>query len=302
MLILSWNVHFQSLSGQLDNVVEAIRSARPDVVTLQEVKTSLADDMALRLADIGLVHAHWSGKKAPPTAMRKLPPIRRLKRKIYQCLIASRWPMKASGNRWRRRAPFPELLARATVSLPDEQDIDVFTAHIPNGSGHGWRKIDTFTVLSATLRRALDVPRILTGDFNEPKRFRQSGQIVPFGEKIHEDGGTSIRGWKTQFGVRRRNMERANGVRSVLAGASQHGLRDAYRDLHGFETATPVTHYTTRKNPRSFDHTFVSRHFEVVDCGYYHEWRKQGWSDHSAMWTKLTFRDKIPELIEWEAG
>ena len=66
--------------------------------------------------------------------------------------------MKASGNRWRRRAPFPELLARATVSLPDEQDIDVFTAHIPNGSGHGWRKIDTFTVLSATLRRALDSP------------------------------------------------------------------------------------------------------------------------------------------------
>ena len=55
MLILSWNVHFQSLSGQLDNIVEAIRSARPDVVTLQEVKTTLADDMALRLADIGLV-------------------------------------------------------------------------------------------------------------------------------------------------------------------------------------------------------------------------------------------------------
>ena len=72
MLILSWNIHFQSLSGQLDNVVEAIRSARPDVVTLQEVKTSLADDMALRLADIGLVHAHWSGKKAPPTAIAEI--------------------------------------------------------------------------------------------------------------------------------------------------------------------------------------------------------------------------------------
>ena len=209
--------------------------------------------------------------------------------------------MRASGNRWRRRAPFPELLARATVSLPDEQDIDVFTAHIPNGSGNGWRKIDTLNVLSATLRRALDSPRILTGDFNEPKRFRQSGQIVPFGEKIHEDGGTSIRGWKTQFGVRRRNMERANGVRSVLAGASQHGLRDAYRDLHGFETATPVTYRTTRDNPRCFDHTFVSRHFEVVDCGYFHEWRKKGWSDHSAMWTKLSFREEIPDLIEWEA-
>ena len=95
-------------------------------------------------------------------------------------------------------------------------------------------------------------------------------------------------------------MERANGVRSVLAGASQHGLRDAYRDRQGVETATPVTHYTTRKNPRCFDHTFVSRHFEVVECGYFHDWRKKGWSDHSAMWTKLAFRKKIPELIEWE--
>ena len=300
MLLLSWNVRFQSLPGKIDNVIEAIRSASPDIVTLQEVKTSLADDVAGRLADIGLVHAYFSGKNAPPTAMRERPPIRRLKRKDYQCLIASRWPVTAADNRWRRRAPYPEMLARAKVSVPGEQDIDLFTVHIPNGSGNGWRKIDTFNVLSATLRRQKDAPRVLTGDFNEPKRFRQSGQIVPFGEKIHEKGGTSIRGCHTKFGDRRPNMERVNGVRSVLAGASQHGLRDAYRDLHGFEIATPVTHCTTRGNPRCFDHTFVSRHFKVVECGYFHDWRKQGWSDHSAMWTKLIFREKIPELIEWE--
>ena len=300
MLLLSWNVHFQSLPGQLHNIIEAIRSVRPDIVTLQEVKTSLADDMARRLADIGLVHAFWSGKDAPPTANFELPPFHRLKRKTYQCLIASRWPVTAGGNRWRRRAPYPELLARATVSLPGEHDIDLFTVHIPNGSGNGWRKIDTFNVLSAALRRAIDSPRILTGDFNEPKRFRRSGQVVPFGEKIHADGGTSILGWYTKFGDRRRRIEWTSGVRSVLAGASQHGLRDAYRDLHGYETATPVTHYTTHNNPRCFDHTFVSRNFEVADCGYFHEWRKQGWSDHSAMWTKLAFRKKIPELIEWD--
>ena len=195
---------------------------------------------------------------------------------------------------------YPELLTRATVCVPDEHDIDVFTVHIPNGSGNGWRKIDTFNVLSAALRRAIDAPRILTGDLNEPQQFRKSGQIVPFGEKIYEDGSTSIRGWYSKFGDRRRRIEWTNGVRSVLAGASQHGLRDAYRDLHGVETATPVTHYTTHNNPRCFDHTFVSRHFEVAACGYYHEWRKKGWSDHSAMWTKLTFREKILKLTEWE--
>jgi len=300
MLLLSWNIHFQSLPGKLDKVIEAIRSVSPDIVTLQEVKTSLADNVAIRLADIGLVHAHCSGKDAPPTAMRKSTQGERLKRKEYQCLIASRWPVKAGGNRWRRRAPFPELLARATLSLPDGQKIDLFTAHIPNGSGNGWRKIDTFNVLSVALRRGNDSPRILTGDFNEPQQFRKSGQVVPFGATIHEDGGTSSQGSFSKFGVERPRIEWANGVRSVLAGASQHGLRDAYRDLHGFEMATPVTHCTTHNNPRCFDHTFVSRHFEVAGCGYYHEWRNKGWSDHSAMWTKLTFRDKIPELIEWE--
>ena len=302
MLLLSWNIHFQSLPGKLDKVIEAIRSVSPDILTLQEVKTSLANDVVGRLADIGLVHAHCSGKNAPPTAMREPPQVgrsKRLKRKDYQSLIASRWPVTAAGSRWRRSAPFPELLARAKVFLPDGQEIDLFTVHIPNGSGNGWRKTDTFNVLSAALRRGNDSPRILTGDFNEPKRFRQSGQIVPFGEKIHGDKGTSVRGYHTKLKDRRPNMERVNGVRSVLDGASQHGLRDAYRDLHGVETATPVT-YTTRKNPRCFDHTFVSRHFEVVDCGYYHEWRKERWSDHSAMWTRLSFREKVPELVEWE--
>ena len=48
----------------------------------------------------------------------------------------------------------------------------MFTVHIPSGSNCGWKKIDTFHVLSATLRGACDSPRILTGDFNEPEMFR----------------------------------------------------------------------------------------------------------------------------------
>ena len=157
MLILSWNVHFQSLPGQLHNIVEAIRSVMPDIVTLQEVKTSLADDMKRRLADIGLVHAFWSGKDAPPRLLRATA-LPQVEAETYQCLIASRWPVTAGGDRWRRRSPYPELIARATVSVPDEEDIDVFTAHIPNGSNHGWRKIDAFNVLSAELRRGIDSP------------------------------------------------------------------------------------------------------------------------------------------------
>ena len=91
----------------------------------------------------------------------------------------------------------------------------------------------------------------------------------------------------------------SNGVRSVLAGSDQHGLRDAYRDRHGFTVATPVTH-RVRRLSRCFDHTFVSRHFSVVDCGYHHEWRRRKLSDHSAMWAQLRLRAELPPLTNWE--
>ena len=52
-----------------------------------------------------------------------------------------------------------------------------------------------------------------------------------------------------------------------------------------------MTHRVSKGDgPRCFDHTFVSRHFEVRHAsaaGYHHEWRRPGLSDHSAMWTKL---------------
>ena len=72
----------------------------------------------------------------------------------------------------------------------------MFTAQIPNGSKYGWKKIDTFHVLSAALRGPDDSPRILTGDLNEPKRFEDSGQIVTIEER--EDGS-----WRDPLGVER---------------------------------------------------------------------------------------------------
>lgn len=178
MLILSWNVRFQTLAGQIDSVSAAIGSVHPDIVTLQEVKSDLGQQMADQLASLGLEHVYASNAAAPSG---------RFGRKIYHCVIASRWPVsKYPDDKWRGNAPFPKLLARATVGTPDG-NLDVFTAHIPNGSANGWKKIDTFNVLSAALRRADDSPRVLTGDFNEPRQFRSSGQIDTWGETIYKD-------------------------------------------------------------------------------------------------------------------
>ncbi len=279
MLILTWNVNQFGQELSLPKKIKNIRSVEPDIVTLQEVRSDLVEAWEDQLKECGLDYIYWSGKDVQPTNYEL----------TYACLIASCWPVTPGDDCWRREAPYPELLGRATVSVPEEDDVDVFTAHIPNGCGNGWKKIDTLHVLSKALHRAMDSPRILTGDFNEPKEFRTSGQIVTFEENPH---GT----WCDQFGDCRPRIEWISGVQSVLDGTSQHGLRDAYRDFHGFDTPTPVTHIT-QGHKRCFDHTFVSRHLRVLNCGYCHKWRHRQLSDHSPMWTRLC----LPQLIPWES-
>ena len=293
MYLLSWNVGQLGASKRIEAVANAIGSSEPDIVTIQEVRSRHASTVAEALQGCGLEHV-WHSHDPPPCRGREV-------QKAYHCLIASRWPLAGphGGDAWRCAAPFPETLGRVAVRTPTV-DINVFTAHIPHGSGHGWKKIDTFETLALALRRGTDSPRILTGDFNEPKTFLSSGQLLTFaGEQVDADGSisASCEWWKH----RRPREDWSKGVRSVLADASRHGLRDAYRARHGFAVATPVTHRVTKgKGPRCFDHTFVSRHFEVVECGYHHEWRRERWSDHSAMWTKLRLRTEVPPLENWE--
>ena len=292
MYLLSWNVRYMGLPKRLEIVADAIASTEPDIVTLQEVSSRLGDKVAGALERCGLENT-WHSHYPRPCRNREV-------KKRYHCLIASRWPLPdpPEGDAWRCSAPYPELLGRVTVKAP-ARDIDLFTAHIPHGSGHGWKKIETFETLALALRSGSDSPRILTGDFNEPKRFLSSGQFLTFAEKEVTDGVMSApRGCRSGKPL----ADWSEGVRSVLADTSRHGLRDAYRDRHGFAVGAPVTHRVSKGNgPRCFDHTFVSRHFEVVDSGYHHEWRRQGWSDHSAMWTKLSLRTGLPPLDPWES-
>ena len=291
MYLLSWNVDQLGGLKRIEAVARAIDSTEPDIVTLQEVRSNRTSKVAEALQRCGLGHV-WHSHDPPPCSDREV-------EKGYHCVIASRWPVIAppGGDTWRCPAPFPEVLGRVKVGAP-AGGIDVFTAHIPHGSGHGWKKIDTFETLALALRGGDDSPRILTGDFNEPKLFLSSGQFLTFAEKeVSADGVMAApRGQRSG----RPRADWSKGVRSVLADTSRHGLRDAYRDYHGFAGTTPVTHRVSKGNSRRcFDHTFVSRHFEVVDCGYHHEWRRQRWSDHSAMWTKLQLRIQVPPLVRW---
>lgn len=260
MLLLSWNVN-RRLPGDL---AAKIKSVGPDIVTLQEVHRKRKAEWVAHLQNIGLAYAYWS--RRDDSDMR------------YGCLMASHWKVAPVDSGWRQDAPYPELLGRATVSASKKGEIDMFTAHIPNGSIHGWKKIRTFDVLASTLREASDSPRILTGDFNEPRKFQSAGEIVTW---------------------RKNSIKWRNGVLAVLNGESQHGLRDAYRDCNGYQPPDLFTWKGNKGARGCYDHTFVSRHFEIVNCGYFHEWRKAGLSDHSPMWTELRLRTDLPELKQW---
>ena len=147
--LLSWNVDQLGASKRIKAVANAIASTEPDIVTLQEVRSKNADDVAEALEGRGLAHV-WHSHDPRPCSDRTV-------EKGYHCVIASRWSLTDPPERdaWRCSAPFPEVLGRVTVKAP-EGEVDVFTAHIPHGSGHGWKKIETFETLALALRSAGD--------------------------------------------------------------------------------------------------------------------------------------------------
>ena len=258
--------------------MDAVGSVAPDVIMLQEIgrKPTVVQRFNDGLAGIGLDNFFCSADLTS-------------ERKKYGCIIASKWPLTPHEPGWAPGVPWHQLLARATVQV-DGTDIDVITAHIPNGSGNGWKKVETFEALATYLANAPDQPRILGGDFNEPREVRPTGQMVTWGQKVCTDGTLATSGTKKgKCGETHPRYRWDHGVRSVLAGASSHGLRHAFLDRHGWRTEP--TH-VIRGKPRFFDHLLVSHHFDIDDAGYRHDWREPSngmkkLSDHSAAWAAL---------------
>jgi endonuclease/exonuclease/phosphatase family metal-dependent hydrolase len=166
--------------------------------------------------------------------------------------------------------------------------MDIFVAHIPNGSGNGWRKIETFEALALGLGRAPARPRILGGDFNEPKHVLPHGEIIPFGGIQRADGRFHWEGERFHSKSRDKHSRARwrNGVLGVLGPDAEHSLRHVWIDRYGYLEV--VTHMTRALNERFFDHLLVSNHFAVIDAGYHDDgWRTHGPSDHSAAWARI---------------
>lgn len=278
MLVLTWNIHGNRgiADERLSRIVNAIASVNPDLVMLQEV----GNDVVVKLAS-KLDEHHFSSCSIRGPSDEK----------AYGNMIAARGPVHPHASGW-AKAPWPHLLLRAVVTVGGH-DIDVIAAHIPNGSGNGWKKIETLEGLAEALETAPAMPRIVGGDFNEPQRFLPDGGLISFGAKKRANGEYSLEGERRSAvtpklnGTEDHSRKRwDDAVRRVLAKHAPHGLRHAFRERNGFDQLA-ATHSVQGK-ARWFDHLLVSREFTIDAAGHYDDWRSGDLSDHAPAWATLS--------------
>lgn len=279
MLVLTWNIHGNRgiADERLSRIVNAIFSVNPDIVMLQEVGNDVVAEL---VSQLDKHHFSSCSIRGPSDE------------KAYGNMIAARGSVHPRASGW-ANAPWPHLLLRATVTVGGHE-IDVITAHIPNGSGNGWKKIETLEGLAEALEAAPVMPRIVGGDFNEPQTFLPDGALISFGAKKRANGEYSLEGERrsnvtpkldeTEDHSRRRWD---NAVKRVLAKGAPHGLRHAFLDRNGFDRLA-ATH-SVQGESRWFDHLLVSREFTIDAAGHYDEWRSGAPSDHAAAWASLSY-------------
>ncbi len=267
--VVTWNVNRRGA-----DVLDALKDfAQPDVLTLQEVTFNQRRDFEERLVGV-------MGLKCCPDGQRHTGG------RGYGNLIASRWPIDPVEPRYStERPPWPELLVQASVSVNGRSFL-VIGVHIPNGSRHHWKKIDTFKALKEVVGEAKGRPCIVAGDFNEPRfvPLQDGGRVVTWGQEWA--GRNGLYGFWERRRIRGRpGKDWDAAVRWIFEEHDEHQLRHAYWDAHG-RGVMPVS-LVTRNQPRWFDHMFVSAGFRVERCEYLHEVRLRGHSDHSALSARL---------------
>jgi endonuclease/exonuclease/phosphatase family metal-dependent hydrolase len=189
--------------------------------------------------------------------------------------VASRWPIVSVENPHSFEVPFHARVIAVTLDV-DGHALRVINTHVPDGSSHGWRKVEHFEGLYRYLSRMHtpgSPPGILCGDFNEPRLVRDDGYLLTWAQRPSGELRPA------------RGQRWDAGVRSVLIGLRAFDLADVYVD-HPAETASPDDCSWVARNGtgRRYDHIFAARALRPKECGYVHSWRKQGLSDHSAVW------------------
>ncbi|MDQ6631085.1 MAG: hypothetical protein M3Y82_04915, partial [Verrucomicrobiota bacterium] len=170
--------------------------------------------------------------------------------------------------------PWPEKVLSVTVNT-SQGTIEIHTVHFPNGSNHGWTKIDMFEAIYTMLACNAKDHRILCGDFNSPLDETTDGQIRTFGQVTKAPDGRYI--------ITKKYERWDMGERNVMEGLRRYDLQDVFRSIHGYKKEA-FSHYTNNRGNRigrRFDHIFASDSLNVVKCEYLNRLRCPELSDHA---------------------
>lgn len=256
MRLVTWNLNFRrNVAAQL----EAVTAADPDVVVFQEVRKAGFEEMAEQLASAGLPHFTHSLEHCDEGYT---PALGRF------VAVGSRWRLRAAAS---VGSDAPEAVVSVEVAGPVGA-FELVGLYVPTASRDDHLKVPTQEAVALRMRRAIDAPHVLCGDFNSPKAEAADGTITPFSRK--------------------KNQRAVAAELGLLNGLAAFGMVDAFRACNGFEADDSSWYWKNRGRMGGYrlDHIMASRHFEVRDCFYNHEVRLSGLSDHSMMVADLEFR------------
>ena len=243
MRLVSWNV-----AGRLrrqPEQAEAVLSASPDLVTLQEVTVNSLPLWREALTAAGFGHFVTPLDEGRPPKPRRL-----------AVLTASRQPLERLPL---DGLPWPERAVAARV-----EGIEVLNIHSPISPSPGLAKVLTHEALYAYARTRDRI--VIAGDLNTPRRTHEDGTVLTF---AHDTKGRL----RPERGERWAAAERS----LVYTLRAEDGYADAFLDA-------PERTWTFPQNRGGWrlDHLIV-KGVEVAARSYEHGWRLDGLSDHSAV-------------------
>lgn len=254
MKIATFNIN--NVNRRLPNLLQWLKSAKPDIVCLQELKAAHADFPEAAIARAGY-HAVWKGERT--------------------------WNGVAILSR------SEPIMTRDT--LPGDSDdkqsryieaaidgILVACLYLPNGNPQPGPKFDYklkwFKRLTAHAKKLLaqDIPVVLAGDYN----------VAPTELDIYK-----TKSWDDDALVARES-------RAAFAKLVKQGWTDAIRTLHPDEPMFTFWHYMRNRWPRDsglrLDHFLLSPQLasRLQDAGIDRDARgKANASDHAPVWIEL---------------
>jgi exonuclease III len=260
--LISWNV--AGRVARQPEQLEALLARRWDVVCLQEITPTTLKAWRSGLQEGGLTQVRtsideWIPGEQPPDDRR------------LGVLTASRAPFEVFGS---AHPPWPERFLSARLGSADA--LELHNLHSPISQKPGRVKLRTHRAIAGYLAHSCGRPQLLVGDLNTPRRELADGSTWSFA--------------RTARGAFRidRGEEWERAELAVLRGLEDRGVRDLFRDLHGYERAE--ISFAAGRGGWRLDHMVGSRHLSAAACEYDHAVREAGLSDHSAMWAEVELR------------